>query len=538
MTYVLIPGRHLITTDFQDHYFKKILNSSLEELEILNKNKKLKPIKKIIFAITSSNQSHSRYNPIPFHNRLIGIDRFAKQFQDNLNIQYESFGIPHYRKSKNFIDITLKEIEEQSNQRLKLTPKNTIVLCSTKSIIDEYIKKGFSVLPAELDYKKNIYHTLAPQPILEKLIENKKEWITNSEIKSLLSISQVGFFKDFPEILDYVEHIFDEPLLTDSGSLTEDRDYSSYSFQMSNEEILNVKYDEIKPFIKEGKIVDEGCADGALLVKIGRDYPDSDLIGIEITSEFIARCKERQRSGEFGQNYVYFHQRNLLKAIFKENSIDTCICNSTTHELWSYANQKKSLTSYFKKKFKQLKKGGRLIIRDVVGPENKNKKVLLKLNCNDGKNIDKPLKKVTQKELGSLSTYGLFVQFSQDFLKELIDKKIRKESDKITYSIKEINNVKYIETTMKNAYEFLSKKDYIDNWYSEMNEEFGFWNLSDWKNELEKIGFRVLEESRSYTSKWIKENRFENKVEIFEENENKLKKINYPTTNMILVSEK
>ena len=82
---------------------------------------------------------------------------------------------------------------------------------------------------------------------------------------------------------------------------------------------------------------DSGLADeaSALLVPIARDFPDSDLVGIEITGEFMARCIERQRAMEFGGTYVHFHQRNITEPVFEPASIDTTICNSTTHELWS-----------------------------------------------------------------------------------------------------------------------------------------------------------------------------------------------------------
>ena len=78
--------------------------------------------------------------------------------------------------------------------------------------------------------------------------------------------------------------------------------------------------------------MDEGCADGALLAEVSRDFPDSDVFGIDLSSEFAGRFHERQRAGEFGGAYVHFFHRNLFDRIFEPGSIDTTICNSTLHE--------------------------------------------------------------------------------------------------------------------------------------------------------------------------------------------------------------
>ncbi len=78
-------------------------------------------------------------------------------------------------------------------------------------------------------------------------------------------------------------------------------------------------------------------------------------------------------------------------------------------------------------------------------------------------------------------------------------------------------------------------KDYTDNWYSEMHETFCFWSFNDWKQELEKCGFRIKPESKDYQNPWIAQNRWDNLIEVFDLNMNKLP--NTPT-NMLIVAEK
>jgi hypothetical protein len=95
---------------------------------------------------------------------------------------------------------------------------------------------------------------------------------------------------------------------------------------------------------------------------------------------------------------------------------------------------------------------------------------------------------------------------------------------------------------LRQAAEFLSKKDYTDNWSSEMNEEFCFWNFSKWKQALTEIGFKIFENpnhqsegSRVYTNPWIVEHRHTGHAEVMDLQGHALP---WPPTNMILVAEK
>jgi len=122
MSYLLFPGRHLVNTAFQAHYLHQVLSQTpaslpgfLPGISVLEK-----PPTEILFAITSANQENSRFNPIPFHIRAIGVDRFARQVQATLKFRYRIFGIPHYGHTKNFATFTIKEIAFQSEQTIPL----------------------------------------------------------------------------------------------------------------------------------------------------------------------------------------------------------------------------------------------------------------------------------------------------------------------------------------------------------------------------------------------------------------------------------
>jgi len=302
-------------------------------------------------------------------------------------------------------------------------------------------------------------------------------------------------------------------------------------------EIIHLKYLDIRNAIKPGRIADEGCADGALLAEISREFPDSDLFGIDLSAEFAGRFHERQRAGEFGGAYVHFFHRNLFDRIFEPDSIDTTLCNSTLHEIWSYGEGEKSVRRYLAEKYRQLRPGGRLVIRDVVGPDDGGREVLLWCSDADGRNLApaevETLAHRDAKWLRTLSTRSRFRLFARDF---------QGGKSKFVFQEQSLANRPFFRLTLRRAAEFLSKKDYADNWSSEMNEEFCFWNFTQWKKVLLETGFHVIENpnqpeqgSRVYTNPWIVEHRYAGHAEIVDSSGQTLP---WPPTNLVLIAER
>lgn len=534
MSYLLFPGRHLVNTRFQESYLRRLLSTKSNELPgfIAGRGGLSEPPSVILFAITSANQENSRFNPVPFHVRAMGVDRFARDLHEGAAFRFRVFGIPHYGHTQNFAEFTVKEIAYQSEQTIKLTPVNCLVLCSTPEVIRLYQELGFAIAPAEAaepDPKP-----VTPIEIIREIGSRGKDWRTGSLVAGNLASSHRSLFGDLPEVPQRIARLYQDPLTNQEGGLTATRNYSSYARGMN--EIIRLKYLDIHRAIRPGRIVDEGCADGALLAEISQDFPDSDLFGIDLSAEFAGRFHERQRAGEFGGAYVHFFHRNLFDRIFEPESIDTTLCNSTLHEIWSYGDGEKSVRSYLSEKLRQLRPGGRLLIRDVVGPDDGDCEVLLWCSDTDGQHFS-AREAVNHKDrspewLSTLSTRTRFHLFAQDFLSGQRGFSFKEESS---------HNRRVFRLTLRQAAEFLSKKDYTDNWSSEMNEEFCFWSFSKWKQVLVEIGFQVVENpnsqaesSRVYTNPWIVEHRHIGHAEIRGVDGQVLP---WPPTNMILVAE-
>lgn len=550
MAILLLPGRHLANTRFQESYLGQHVQVPVERLPVLGPRCCRGVLDEVVFAITSANQSHSRYNPIPLEVRAIGVDRFARSLREAYSVRCRLVPIPHYGPTPHFAQFLLKEITEATEGDLELSPENTLVLTSTPSVIDQFLALGYGVLQGELVTREPLrFAAPTPMEVVQRAVEAGDCWQEDAVLRQSVSPATLSLWRDFPDVLRRVVRLYRDPLLTESGSLTDTRNYSTYAVGMNHRALLEMKYQDVRQAIVGGRIVDEGCADGALLVPIARDFPDSDLIGIEITGEFMARCKERQRAMEYGGTYVHFHQRNITEPIFEAGSIDTTLCNSTTHELWSYGRQEATLRPYLAEKYRQTRKGGRLIIRDVVGPEDGDREVLLWCDDGDGRNEDVHAvcasAAALQGHVAGLSTAARFERFAADYLAENVASGQRGPACRLRYQREERNGRRFFRMRLREAMEFLLKKDYADNWASELHEEFCFWSFSQWKQALVDAGFKVLEDpnapqrgSRAYTNPWIVEHRFAHKAELFVAEGEALTPLAYPATNMVLVGEK
>ncbi len=516
MTYLLLPGRQIVNTRYQEEALGRILGQTLETLPEMIGAAPSGRVTGIVFAVTSCNKSNSRYNPLPFEVRAILVYEFARRLQERFGVRFHLFGIPHYPPTAKFPAIILKEIAEQSDGGLTLTPADTVVFSSTPPIIAAYGALGFAVLPGEYDPATGRYSAPVPNAVVQQI--GRGEPLEDVP----LSASTRAVFADFPDAPERIARLYHDPILTDAGDLTETRDYATYNRAMAS--AIDFKHAEIAPFLLPGKIVDEGCADGALLERLVPDFPDSDLIGIDLSAEMLARANEKKRAGAFGGAFVFFAQRNLMTPITPAQSgrDDTVICNSTLHELWSYGRGGESVREYLRNKEKQLRTGGRLVIRDVVGPEDGDRPVFLECAEDDGLVTDA----WTDAEVASLSTLSRFRRFCRDFR----DGQIASVVEEVTGDGRVL-----FRLPLRAAMEFISKMEYVDNWASEMHEEFCFWSFTDWARELARAGLTVHPRSRAYVNEWRVAHSFTGRVRLYDLG---MTPLPFPVTNMVLVGEK
>lgn len=535
--FLLFPGRHHLLTRFQHEYLSMLGKEGLwEALDVSGKALGIQStIQCLVFAVTSSNHHQTRRNPLPLYQRAMMIQDFSSDF----NFPTYVAPIEDIGSSDHFAEYTIKKIEADSDGKLKLTPKNTVVICSSP-VMKLYQDLGFKILPLErLPGPNASFVSKQPWQVLESIANSDRSVQELEDYVNYVHPSSKRLWKEFG-IVERLRMLFHDSLIGDDGDLTESRDYNTYVREM--DDIAELKFSETRSFILPGRIGDIGCAVGSW-IKLATSESllfESDFYGVEIARKLYDICQQRKENGDFNNTNVFFLRKNAVTGhVFQKGSMKTIHTSSLTHEIESYGNRE-SLLSFIKNRYEELLSGGVWINRDVVGPENKDQIVYLWLNDEDGINdfevhsfSDKTSKKTY---LDSLSTYARFFVFQREFRSA--------QKYLLPYSIENIQGKNYLKLSLKDACEYLSKKDYTDNWDSEMHESFCFFSYSEWVGIMKETGFLISPGSHSYSNPWIIENRYASKAEIYTTSSNlatqtaDLIRMPYPVTNMLLVGVK
>jgi len=449
-----------------------------------------------------------------------------------LDVPVYIYGIDDVGILQNFATYNLKRIKHESDGQFNCTPTNTLVICSTP-VLKLYEELGFSILPAELkDPKIFSHHTELPWDIVE-YIARTKDWLNDGFIKNKMHDASYEVWEKY-HLGEKVQLLFHDSMISSDGDLTETRDYKVYVRQM--DEIAEMKYKDTSSFIQPGRIGDIGCAVGSWMKLACKDerLRESDFYGIEVSRHLYEVCRQRKENGEFVNPFVFFSQKNAVTGlVFEPNSMNTIHTSSLTHEIESYGSRK-DLLQFIKNRYDELVPNGVWINRDVVGPNEKDKEVYMLLNTKDGSNENPFFEFEVSHELSvylqSLSTYSRFLRFAKDFR--------CKEGYQLLFKREKIDDTDYIKLSLKDAAEFLSRKDYTDNWQSEMHETFCFWDFEEWKNHLQEVGFMIHPESKAFSNQWIVDNRWKGKAELFVLTGDTLTPHPYPETTMFLIGVK
>jgi SAM-dependent methyltransferase len=299
----------------------------------------------------------------------------------------------------------------------------------------------------------------------------------------------------------------------DEGTLTDTREYGTY--QRSFEDSSGRKWAHVGPYVRPGRIVDIGCASGGLLVEAGKDprLHESDLIGVEVARHLFAEAQHRQAQQGFPNPNTWVYQRNILAdgpAVFPDRSIDTTLTVALTHEISSYGDGLADLRRLATRVLAHTAPGGVWVSSDVAGPADPGREVLLTLTTADGENPD-----AVRTDLGDLaagecaayverlSTRARLDQFAHDFALHAAP----------GYAVTPVDDDRdgrsTVRCTLAQAMEFLTRKDYTDNWVSECHERFTDMNLDAWRELLTDVGFEVDPASHAWRNDWIVEHRID-----------------------------
>jgi ubiquinone/menaquinone biosynthesis C-methylase UbiE len=270
-------------------------------------------------------------------------------------------------------------------------------------------------------------------------------------------------------------------------------------------------------FPSHGKIADMGSGSGSGTFDLARLYEHLELVGVDINPVTV----------EYSNNHyklpnLTFEVGDVADKLFPDETFDGILNSSVLHHVTSFNGfDVKQITRTLLNQVAQLKKGGVIIIRDFVIPDEAEKPVYLDLPKTDGKDSG---------EIDELSTAALFEIFARDFRSSLnLNEGVNYE--KIVCLREDFSRFK---ATLKTAAEFVLRKDYRDHWSPELLEEYTYCSQTDFENLFKIHGLRIVV-SMPLWNPWIVANRFDAKFYVTDSDENR---VHFPPTNYLIAGEK
>lgn len=496
---VLVPGRHHLLTRFQAHALHALLAGRGEVA--------VRPDAQIVFAVTSANHQGTRRNPLPAHRREAAIEAFAaREGFDVLVVP-----VVDIAPTPRFAEVTIKAVAHETG--LHLTPVDTLVACSTP-VADLYVAAGFVIDRLEAAVEPE---PLRPWELVELLAAGEESWRDLAHPASVGLIDRYGY-------AERIRTVFADDLVSVEGALTSTRSYRTYvaAFEASAAR----KWAEVQPYVRPGRIVDVGCASGALLELASREprLHESDLFGIEVDRHLVAEFSHRKAQGVFANPNTFVVHANILAAdVFPPETVDTTLSLALTHELLSYGDGVDEVRLFARRVHRHSRPGGVWINADVCGPDEPDRPVVLEVASDDG---DDPGRVLAPGEVGeaieALSTRARLVQFAHDFPRLA----------GCAFAVEELRPGVFA-TTLRDAMEFLTRKDYTDSWLSECHERFCTLDAAGWFALVEEAGFVVDPASRGWRNDWIVANRLAPVARLLDLGGEPLQ---WPTTHVLVVA--
>jgi SAM-dependent methyltransferase len=239
--------------------------------------------------------------------------------------------------------------------------------------------------------------------------------------------------------------------------LAQGRFFDAYGASM--DAALEAKVRDIEPWLVPGLVVDRGCGTGALLRYLAAR--DRKVVGIELSDEL-----SRRHPGVI--------QANVMDPVFAEGFVENIVLSSVLHEVYSYngyspAPVERCLATCAR----ELRPGGRIIIRDIWSPE--------------------PGPPVHDLELDP-GAWERFLDFRARF-----PGRVECEDGR--------NGERRIRLSTTSAVEFLSKKDYQRHWDLELKEVYCALPLSSYRRFASALGLEVIR-GEPVRNSWIVDSRW------------------------------
>ncbi|MEV7963101.1 methyltransferase domain-containing protein [Oerskovia paurometabola] len=490
--HVLFPGRHHLVTRFQVDYLRALRAGLVSDLDGVPV--RCSPDAVVVWAVTSANHAGTRRNPVPGHRREALIEHVtAVEHLPSLVVPVPDVA-PHPR----FAHLVATTVETATGHAVTLDPHDTVVACSTPEVIAAYQELGYRVVGVELDATDAQGEGPArPWDAVGRLAAGDPTWT------DVAHPVVPGFFRRYG-LEAQIAQVFADPVVSGDGDLTATRDYRTYAAAF--EDASRRKWEQVRPYVLPGRIVDIGCATGGLLELVAAEprLHESDLFGVDVARHLVAEAEHKKTQGVFANPNVWFVQANILRGeVMPERSVDTTVTIALTHEISSYGEGVPDVGRFAHRTFVHTRPGGVWINSDVCGPADGDRVVHLTLRDDDGArpgvvtDLDAWARPDVAAHVRGLSTASRMRQFAHDFPR----------LSGASFAVEEVAPATF-RLTLRDAMEFLTTKDYADNWLSECHERFCDLDGDAWADLLAGAGFELGPESGAWRNEWLVEHSF------------------------------
>lgn len=269
-------------------------------------------------------------------------------------------------------------------------------------------------------------------------------------------------------------------------------------------------------FPTRGHVADMGSGSGRGTYDLACLYPGLSLCGLDINPvsvEHSTRTYQRPN--------LHYQTGDIADPVFPDASLDGVLNSSVLHHVTSFNDfSLERLETCLRNQVAALRPGGVLIIRDFVVPDGP-ERVVLELPEQDGK---------PSGSIPELSTAALFERFAGSF------RSSQHRTGGVPFAPARAKRAGFVgyELSLRDATEFILRKDYRRDWDTEMLEEYTYYSQSQFEQSLRGLGLRLLA-SVPIHNPWIVENRYRGKIALMDLAGSALP---LPPTNYFVVGEK
>lgn len=254
----------------------------------------------------------------------------------------------------------------------------------------------------------------------------------------------------------------------------------------------------------QGRIADMGMGSGSGSEVLAALYPGLQVIGVDVNPTMVELAQST-----YQRPNLQFVVGDVAEVRFPEQSLEGVINSSVLHHVTSYNGyQSDQARRALQAQVRQLTCYGTLIVRDFLAPEG-NPAVELWLDTRWAQ---------------------CFRRFAQEFrgLSPVAQRGF--EFDEI--GLRDDGLIGF-RVGLRWAIEFVLRKDYQEDWESEILEEYTYFSQSQFEKVFQSLGLRVLV-STPIRNPWILSHRFEGQFEIVHQGT----VLDFPPTNYLIVGER